>query len=145
MRRVAKDTAFGFYNRMFVDEGTCILLVALDAHHIILRGGFRHAFLECAVRIMAVGALHQTFVNLVVEGLGEGWLHVFVAGIAERRLFLGKQERAIFRLVNTVAIDAAYFRLAMRRSIKALVVALVALQAMFFNCLWRGLGEAEYK
>jgi len=88
---------------------TGVLLVALDANGIVLRSGLRHALLEGPMRIVAVCAHHQTFVDFVVEGFGKRGLHIFVAAVAKRGLRSLEQICLLSRLVYAVAIDAADF------------------------------------
>ena len=62
-----------------------------------------HALLERAVRIVAVRALHQALIHLVMERLGEGGLYVLVALFAKRLLRCLQELRIILRAVNAVA------------------------------------------
>src|ERR1035437_6143321 len=86
MREVTGSAALGPHHRMFVDKRPRGLGVALHARGILLRGGLQALLLKAAVRIVAVGALDQAFVYLVVERHGELRLDVGVASEAKRRL-----------------------------------------------------------
>ena len=143
MRRVAECAAFSLDDGMLVDEGAGVLLVALDADRILLRGGLGHALLECAVRIVAVGALHQALIHLVMERLGEGGLYVLVALLAENLLRGFQELRIVLRAVNAMAGRADDLSLSVGGALEHLVIALVTGQAALLDLFRGGVGEAE--
>ena len=71
---------------MFVDKRPRGLRMALRANRIFIRRRLDVIRPEGPMRIVAVGALHQSFVHLVMERLAESRLHVAVAAKAELRL-----------------------------------------------------------
>ncbi len=107
VRRVACGAAFGFDYRMLKDERTGGLCVALGAYGILIGRRPCHLVLECTVGVMAVAALHQSFIHFVMEGLRKCGLHVCVAGIAELWLGYLEQARFILKAMHTVATGAA--------------------------------------
>ena len=108
VRRVATDAAFCLEHWMLINERSSRLHVALGANGILVSGGPELNALERTMGIMAVGALHQTFRDLVMEGLGESHLYVGMAVFAELRLRNFEQVSLTLELVNAVATDAAY-------------------------------------
>ena len=79
VREMASGAAFGLDDSMFIDEGSGRIGVAFGTHRDLPRRGFPCIFFRNTVRIVAVCALHQTFVYLVVKGKRELRLHVVVA------------------------------------------------------------------
>lgn len=69
MWRVAGCATLGFDHRMLVDKGTCCLSVAFGANVVLVRRRLQHLALECPMRVMAIVALHQSFLHPVMEGL----------------------------------------------------------------------------
>ena len=74
------------------------------------------------MRVMAVCALHQTFVHAMVEGPGELLLLVEVAAVAKQRLLFLHEKLALFGVVGIVAVCAADIVLQMRRAAKITVL-----------------------
>ena len=130
---------------MLVNKRPGVLLVALHAHLILLCGRLGHALLERTVRIVAVSALHQAFIHLVVEGLGEGGLHVLVALGAEGLLRGSEELWIVLRLglVNAVAGGADNLGFGVRRTLESFMIALVAGQALLLDLVRRCAREAE--
>jgi len=95
------------------------------------------------VRIVAVGALDQSFFHFVMERHVELRLRIGVA--LEAELWLSDLQLLLLVLtsVNTVAANAAYVRLSMRRAQEIGVVALVAGEALLIHFLGRGLRGIE--
>ena len=86
---------------------------------------------------MAIAALHQALIHLVVEGHAEGRLHVRVALEAERGLRRLQQLLFVLARVNAVAADAAHIRFCMRRALKIRMCSRMAAQALFIHFLSR--------
>jgi hypothetical protein len=86
MRRVAPQAPLRLDRGVLEDEWPARLRVALGADRILIGRGLQVVVPEGAVRIVAVAALHQAFIHLVVEGHIERRLHVGVALKAERGL-----------------------------------------------------------
>ena len=118
MRRMARDTAFGFDHRVLKGKWSRRLRMALATNRILVGGRPQVLVLECTVRIMAVAACHQPFVHLVVEGLCERRFNIRMAGIAKLRLGDLQQARLIHGTMHAMATDAAYPCLAVGRAFK---------------------------
>ena len=137
VREVAGRAAFGLDDIVLIDKRPGCLGVALGADRIHLRRGTKILLVECAVRIVAVGALHQSFFHLVMEGHVELRLGVGVALEAEFRLRNLQQLLLVFAVMNAVAADAAHVVLAVRRALEVGMLALVAAQAPRIDFLRR--------
>ena len=83
MRRVARDAALGLDHGMLKDKWPCGLGVALGADLVLIGSRLQLLAFESAVRIMTIATSQQPFIDFVMERLGERWLHVCVAGVAE--------------------------------------------------------------
>src|SRR5256885_12002537 len=85
VRRVATGTALNRDRAVLVCEGPSLVVVALDAGRVRRRevGEARLFQLEAAVRVMAVAALHESFLNFVMEGHVELGLLLRVAAQAQ--------------------------------------------------------------
>ena len=116
MRCVATEAAFALDGSMLIHERATGFHVALDADCILIGGGFEVAALEGAVDIMAIAALDQAFVDLVMEGHVEVWADVGVALVAEVRLGGDEELRIRYGLVDTVAAEAGNAGPGMRRA-----------------------------
>lgn len=143
VRRMACGAALDLDHRVIIDPGSGLRLVALDAHRILQGSGLRALLLVCAMGIVAVRALNQSFVHLVMEGHGELWLDVRVALKAKRRL-RGLEQVFFLAVVNVVAADAAHIALGMSRAVKVLVLALMAAEAQMIYLLGSCVGGIEY-
>jgi predicted cation transporter len=84
MWRVANFAAldFGF---VLVHEGALLIGVALVADLVLTGHGAQLVPLESPVRVVAVIALHQSFVYAVMKRTHELCPHIQVAGVAEFR------------------------------------------------------------
>ena len=97
VRIVAGDASFNFHRGMFEYKRSALLHVAFEARLVAAvrlvkhARGFPHAERrrEAAVRIVAVGAVHEAFVDPVLAGQGELRRDVGVASVAKLRLALG--------------------------------------------------------
>src|SRR4051794_29743598 len=101
---------------MFEHERSCCLCMAFHADRILESGRLQTLLLEGSVRIVAITAAHQAFINLVMKRLGEVRLHVGMASVAERRLRGLEKVRIFLKGVNTVAVRAAHIGFAMSRT-----------------------------
>lgn len=97
------------------------------------------------MRIVAITAVHQTFIDLVVEGHMELRLNLSVAAIAELRL-RGLEEVRLVHLagVDAVAADAAHIAFSVGRTLKIGMLTLVTVETLVIDILGRGLGKAKY-
>jgi hypothetical protein len=108
VHRVATAAAFGFYGDVFVGERAALVGVAFEAHRIASRQSPHLPNCRRAVDIVAVTALHQTFIHTMVIGLCEISFGRGVAPIAEIRLGLHEQKLPFGRVVRRVAIHATH-------------------------------------
>jgi len=76
--RVARQASFRLDRGMLKHEGPAVLHVALGADRVQIGGGPDVVVAESAVDVVAVAALQQAFVHLVMEGHVERRLHVGV-------------------------------------------------------------------
>src|SRR6266568_1091628 len=114
MRSVARDAAFNLYRFVLVDERSGLVRVALVTHQVLR---YRRAQLprqEATVRIVAVSALHHSFIDPMMEGPSKLLFRFRVAAIAELRLLLFHQELAFFGVMRRVAVDATHIVLQVR-------------------------------
>ena len=118
MRGVASKAAFTFYSGVLEHERSARLSVALSANRIHIGGGLDVVVSEGSMNIMAVAALHQAFIHLVVKGHSELRLDICVALEAELRLRRLQQIRLGIARVYAVATRAAYPGLGMRRPLE---------------------------
>ena len=140
--RMATRASLNLDGCMFEDERPTRLGVALGANRILIGGGLQIVVAEGAVNVMAIAALDQAFVHLVMERHVEVRLHVGVALEAEFGL-TGLQQVLILGGMNRVATDAAHIGLGVRRASEVLVLAFVAAQALLVHFGSRCLGRIE--
>ncbi len=112
VRSVASHAPLGLDRDVFIDERPAGLGVALGADRVLVGGGLHVVGQEGAVHVMAIAALDQAFVHLVVERHIEGRLRVGVALEAERRL-RNLEQRFFLAVMNAVAAGTADVRLGM--------------------------------
>ena len=122
MRVVARYAAVSFYRWMFMYERPGIFRVALDAYLVLRRRRPKLLAAERPMWIVAVRAIHQSFIHAVMEWTIEVWLDIAVARIAQRRLRRGQQRRFPSGVVHGVAGKAADLCV---RVCRAIVVVLV--------------------
>jgi len=128
---------------VFVYERTAGLDMALGADGILVSSRLDVVVAECAVSVMAVTALDDAFIHLVVEGHVEGRLDVGMALEAEFRL-RGDQKLGVrHRLVNAVATEAAYVCLGVRGTKEIRMSSCVAAEAGLGDLRGRELVEAN--
>jgi hypothetical protein len=99
--------------------------------------------LECPMWIVAIAAVHQTFVHLMVERLRKSRLHVSVAGIAELRLRNLEKAGFASEFMNAMATHATYVCNPVCGALEIRMGRGVALQALLIDCLRRRFGELE--
>ena len=115
MRTMAAHAAFCFDRGVLVDERPTHLRVAFGADQIRVISGAQVALLECAVHVVAICALDQAFVHLVMERHVECRFGVGMALEAESGL-RGLEQRFFLAAVNAVAAGAADVGLGVRRA-----------------------------
>lgn len=106
MRHVAGLASLGSHRLMFVDEGPALIDVAVIADLVLGDGRAQLMGPLGAVRVMAIGALDQTFVHAMPKGHRKLWPLLLMAPIAEFGLALNEQELPRFRVVWRMARNA---------------------------------------
>jgi hypothetical protein len=137
---VAGDASFDFHRLVFEDERPLLVDVALEAHGVLRGRGAQLACEESTVWIMAVTALHQSFVNAMMKSAVELLLHLQMAAVAEQWLFFLHEKRPIFAVMRAVAIRAGNVVLQMRGTpiIGVFLAILMASEAPGADLLRRG-------
>ena len=107
MRGVATGTAFGFYRDVFIDEGTLLIGVALIANEIAARQAANLPHDSGAMRIVAVAASDQSFVNAVMIRLGEVCFGGNMAAVAQLGLLLDEQELFFLGVMGRMAVETS--------------------------------------
>jgi hypothetical protein len=92
VRCVTGGAPFGFERRVFVNERTLLVGMALYARGIGAGGQSRLLEFETAVGIVTIAALHHAFKDLVMKWLVEVGLNFVVTIHAELRLARLQQE-----------------------------------------------------
>ncbi len=142
MGRVAGCASLGPDWSMLEGERSAHIGMALGADRVRILSRPDIVGKEAAVHVVAVGALDQALIHLVMDRHIELRLLVSVALVAERGL--RRLEQLLFlAAMDVVAADAAYVSLCMRRAVKIWVgsrVAAFARGVNFFSCC---LGRVE--
>jgi len=114
MRIVARLAAFDHGGRMLIHEGSAPVAVALHTGFIVERGLFHHGrprghapgSRERAMRIVAIPAIHEAFVDAMLGGHFELRAHACVARKAGLAARLREQEFRARRMMDGMAIGA---------------------------------------
>ncbi len=123
-----------FYARFFIAE---LLFHQLRARGHPPRGRVRSMW------IVAIRALHHSFVDAMLERHGKLRAHIAVAGVANIRLLLRQQEFGLRRMMHRVAAGARHTRFRMPRmfDVRFRLILDVATQAGFDHLLRRHFSE----
>lgn len=143
VRCMAGRAALGLHYHVLVYEWPCSLAMTFCADHIHLRRRAKVFAIEGAMRIVTVGALQETFFNLVMEGHVELCLGFGVALVAQLRLRSFEQLLLDRAVVDAVTTYAAHLVFAVCRALEVGVLALVAAEAPCIHFLRRGLCRIE--
>ena len=95
------------------------------------------------MRIVTIAAIHQSFIDLVMERLSKSGLDVSVAGIAELRLRNLQKARLASGLMNAMATRTTYVCFSMCGALEIRMCRGVAPQAGVIDCLRRRESEPE--
>src|SRR5271154_2078608 len=136
VRRMANGAAFGLHDWMLINEGPGSFCMAFHANCVLVGCGLELRGLKCAMRIVAVAALHQSFIYFVMERLCECRFQVCMAGVAKLRLRYLQQTRLVLKLMNTMTTDAAQVGLAMFGAFKVGMRGCVAAKASLIDLLY---------
>ena len=93
---------------MFIHIWPRFVRVTREANQVLRCRGPQLTRLESAMLIVAVGALHQSFVHSMMEGPVELLLLVQVAAVAQTRLVCFQEELALFCMVGVVTVGTAH-------------------------------------
>ena len=143
---VATQTPLGLDRGVFIDERPARLGVAPGADHVLVRRGLHVVGSEGAVHVVAIAALDQAFVHLVVERHIECRLCIGMALEAERRL-RSLQQLFFLALMNAVATDTTDVRPGVGRAVKVRMhsrMAALALGVNLFRRVLRGIEDLAY-
>jgi len=115
VRNVAGRAAFDLHGLVLEDKRSLFVSVAGEANRVLC--GRRAHLLRSrrAVRIVAIGALHQAFVHPMVKGHFELRFLLQMAGVAKLWLLLGQQEVFGGRVVRRMTGNAAHIVLRVQR------------------------------
>lgn len=145
VRGMARDAALGFHRRVLEDERSRFVAMALEARSVLRCRDAELAALEPAMRIVAVAALHEAFVDAVMKRARELLLGFQMAAVTQLRRLLFHQELAFPGVMRTVAIVASDVVLQMRRAreIAVFLAGLVAIEAARAGLCRRNALETE--
>ena len=120
--------------------------VALDTGHILGSRRTQLPGLEPAMGIVAIAALHHSFIDAMMKRAVELLFGLEMATVTKLRLLLFHQELTFLSVVGGVAIDATHTVLQVRRPGKITMFFSVAMavQATLAGCLGRSAVESEY-
>ena len=145
MNRMARFAAIHFHSRVLIHEWSLLIGMALEADR-VLRGSHPHLLRTFrAMRIVAISALDQPFVDPMMEGHIKFGLLRQVARVAKFWLGLDQQELRLRSMVWRMAGYAAHAVLSVdgMQRVHVLRSAGVALQAARIDIFRRGLFEKE--
>ena len=91
VRCVTRDTTIGLHRRMFVNERSLLVCMALDASRVSASRQPCLFKFETAVRVVAIATLHRAFQHLVMERQIELVLRLTMA--TETKLWLAVSEQ----------------------------------------------------
>ena len=126
---MAGGATIDLYHRMLENKGAGLFSVALEADGIPRRRSAELARFEAAMRIVAIDALYEAFVDAMVEGTSELLLDLKMAGEAKLRLLLLHKELRFLSVVWVVAIGAADIVLQVRRATEVRVFSTILMAA----------------
>lgn len=142
VRRVAAHAAFRLHDRVLIGKRAGRLAVALRANGILVGGRTKILAVKRAVRIVAVAAGDEAFLDAVMKGLRKRGLNVGVALEAKLRLLGFEQMLRRFGGMDAVAAGAADALLCVLRAREVGVRPAVAAQAGLVDLRGRHFGEA---
>ena len=129
MRRMAVHAAACLHRRMLISERSGCIDMAFRTDGILVCGSAELEILECAMGIMAVVAMNQSFVDLVMERLVERDALSLVTGVAERGRIRLQQIGLALGVMYAVAVQTTDAGLRVFGALKICVLIGMALQA----------------
>src|SRR5690348_5014559 len=115
---MAGHAAFGLNRFMLEDEGAALVHVAGEADGVLGSGGAKLRLAESAMGIVAIGALHEAFVDAMVHGHIELGLVLEMAAIAELGLFFREKEFRVLGVVDGMAVETVHIVVSMLGTLK---------------------------
>lgn len=106
MRDMTGGATLNLHRFMLEDEGSLLVGVAGVADGVLGRRSPHLLGPNCAVHIVAIGALNQSFVHAMVKGHLKLGLLLQMAGVAKRGLIFYEKKFLRLRMVGRVAGDA---------------------------------------
>ncbi len=143
VRSVAPYAALRLHRSVLIHKGSPGLRVALGADRVLIGCGLHVVVSKSAMNVVAIGATHGAFVDLVVERHIEGCLCFGVALIAKLRLRSLQQVLLLSAGVHAVTARATHIGLGVRRALEVRVRSRVAAQTGLVHVFGRGLGGIE--
>ena len=150
---MANFAAFHANRRVLINKGSALFLVTLDAsllaaHHLFHHGGPRGISpcgSERTVRVVAIAAVHDSFVDAVLERHGELRTNIGVAFVAQLRLHFRQQELGRGGAMDGVTIGAYHivFSVGGAPDVGAGESLGMAAQAVVQNPFWFELGKSN--
>jgi hypothetical protein len=143
--RVTTVTALGLYRYVLIDEGTLFVDVALDANLVATRHRPYLADGGCAMSVVTIAALDQTFVDPMVKWLRKVCLGGRMASVTELGLRPHQQGLCFLSMMRRVTVEAADVVVGVGgcREMPLLVVRTVATQALCIHLRFRHCLEAD--
>src|SRR5215469_4427462 len=116
---------------VLVDKGSLFIRMAFVANLVIAVSAAELACQKASMRVVAVAALEQSFVDAMMKWPGELGPDIQMAAIAEIWSSFLQQELLLFGVVRVVAIGATYAALQVSRTsiVVVLLAVLVAIEA----------------
>lgn len=118
MRRMTNHASFRLHRGMLEHKRTGLIGMTGEADLILSSSGAELPRQKSAVRIVAISASNQSFVNSMMKRLGELWLDLVVASVAKHWLRCGQESPFHCGMMCRMTIDAAYIVLEMFRAKK---------------------------
>src|SRR5579859_1807410 len=145
MGQMASRAAFDLDGFVLVHKRTSFVRVAFEANQVLRPCRSQLTVLEAAMRIVTIGALHQSFVYAMMEWAVELLLLIQVAAEAEGWLLIFQQKLALFCMVRVVAIRAGHSVLQVDGAciIAVLLPILMAIEAAGADLLRRSALKSE--
>ena len=108
MRCMTNYASFGFHRGVLEHKRTSLVGVTGEANLILSSRGAELPCQKSAMRIVAISASNQPFVDSMMKRLGELWLDLVVASVAEHGLRDGEESAFHSGMVRRMTIDATH-------------------------------------
>lgn len=118
MRCVTNYTTFRLDRGVLEYKRTSLVGMTGEAHLILSSRGAELPRKESAVRIVAISASNESFVDSMMKRLGELWLDLVVASVAKHGLRDGEEGAFHSGMMRRMTIDTAHIVLEVFRAKK---------------------------